>query len=340
MNNLVPSPTRRAPGMACFLWEFGKFAAIQGVILTLCLYIFFNYPRGNDPSAWGVEKRERLAAAPSPRLVMVGDSNVVLGINSQPIDEAFPAYHPVNAGLYAFLGHRMMLREIEDLIQPGDTVVVSWGYAHFAANEIQGLYYHYAVQRPESIRHFSWEETHWFMDHGMMLFKEAVRRTKKVLLRSKREPFGPPYGRDNLNEYGDGIGHYGMESPPGTNFVIKDFHASPNGYTGKVIDLLNDFNARMEARGARVLFAYPPIAEESYTHNQADIDLLDETLRERLDFPVINKPDGMLFPQEQFFDSSYHLKEPGVYDRTNRLIESLRPYLDQPAGDNGASPQL
>lgn len=313
-----------------FLWEFGKFSTIQTVILVGVLHIFFNFPRGNDPSAWGVEKRERMMNAERPRLVFMGDSNVVLGLNSGPIAEAYPEYHPVNAGLYAFLGHRMILEEIADLVEKDDVVVLSWTYAHFSKNEIQNLYYHYAVQRPESIKHFSWEETRWFIDGGMYLLKEATRRAKKVILLHERAPFGPPYGRDNLNEYGDGIGHYGMESPPGARTVIKDFTCTPDGYTGYVIDLMNDFNARMQAKGARVLFAYPPLSEESYQRNQENIQLLDKTLRERLDFPIINHPDDIYIAPDMFYDTSYHFKEPAVFQRTDQMIIDLQPYLATP----------
>lgn len=324
MNNAaVPASSLRH-----FIWEFGKFAIIQLAILTLCIYCFFSFPRGNDPSAWGVVKREILKRMPGPRLVLMGDSNIVLGLNSKPIDEAFPEYHPVNAGLYAFLGNNIIIEEMADLVQPGDVVVLSWTYEQFSQNEIQYLFYHYAVQRPQSFKHFGWEETLWFLDGGMYLLKEATRRTRKILLFHEREPFESVYGPDSLNEYGDGIGHYGEESPKGTTTRIKDLDFDPDGYGGKVIERLNDFNARMEARGARVLFSHPPISKESYEKNQQALDLLDETLRQRLDFPVINRPNDQFFEPEEFYDTAYHLKEPAVYERTDKLIHDLRPYLE------------
>ncbi|MGE9297242.1 MAG: hypothetical protein ACQKBV_13245 [Puniceicoccales bacterium] len=322
-----------------FLVTFGLFGFFQAVILITCVVIFFSYPRGNDPSAWGVEKRMRLTITPGPRLVLMGDSSLVLGLNSTALEEAFPAYNPVNAGLYAFLGQRVMLNEVEDLVRPGDVVVISWAYAHFARNEIANLYYHYAVQRPESILHFRSEEIAWFLDSCSYMIKEAMKRSKKVLMGSERAAFGPPYGRDSLNRYGDGVGHYGMESPPGMTPDIKPLTITPNGYTGGIIDYLNDVNAKLEARGAKVLFAYPPITETSYEDNREALDLLDQTLRTRLDFPVINRPDEMFFPRDQFYDTAYHLKEPSVYDRSDRLVESLRPYLtDQPEKSGEAQP--
>lgn len=314
-------------GLPHFLREFGKFAVIQLAILVVCIYCFFNFPRGNDPSAWGVVKRQILEKTPGPRLVLMGDSNIVLGINSEPIAKAFPKYHPVNAGLYAFLGNRIIIEEMADLVKPGDVVVLSWTYEQFAQNEIQYLYYHYAVQRPQSIKHFGWEETRWFMDGGMYLLKEATRRTRKILLLHTREPFESVYGPDSLNQYGDGIGHYGEPSPPGARTRIKDLNFDPDGYGGVVIDRLNDFNARMEARGAKVLFSHPPISKESYERNQQALDLLDKTLREKLDFPVINRPNGQFFEPEEFYDTAYHLKENAVFERTEKMIDDLRPYL-------------
>ncbi|GHB99155.1 hypothetical protein [Cerasicoccus arenae] len=325
--NAVNLPAPKPHDLRLFIKEFGKFAVIQFIVLGFCLYCFFSFPRDNDPSAWGLEKRQRMETTPGPRLVIMGDSNVVLGLNSGPIAAAFPEYHPVNAGLYAFLGHRIILEEIADMVQKDDVVVLTWAYSHFAKNEIQSLYYHYAVQRPESFKHFTWEETSWFLDSGMTLIKEAMKRTRKIVLRHERDPFGKPYGRDNLNEYGDGIGHYGMPSPPGTTTTIKQLVCTPDGYTGKVIDMLNDFNARMEAKGAHVLFAYPPISEASYEENKEALQLLDKTLRTELDFPVINQQNEKFYEPEEFFDTAYHLKKDAVFDRTDRLIENLRPYL-------------
>lgn len=315
------------PGMARFLKEFSKFALMQFAILVLCLYCFFSFPRGNDPSAWGVVKREILQETPGRRLVLMGDSNVVLGINSAPIAKAYPEYHPVNAGLYAFLGNRVIIEEMADLIRPGDVVVLSWTYEQFAQNEIQYLFYHYAVQRPQSFRHFRWEEMRWFLDGGMYLLKEATRRTRKILLLHERKPFESVYGPDSLNEYGDGVGHYGVPSPPGTTTQIKNLKFDPDGYGGRLIERLNDFNARMEARGAKVLFSHPPISKESYDDNRQALELLDKTLRERLDFPVINRPDDQFFEPDEFYDTAYHLKKPAVHERTQKLIQDLRPYL-------------
>lgn len=313
--------------MARFVREAAKFGIIQISILAFCLYCFFNFPKENDPSAWGSEKIARLEQAESPRLIIMGDSNVVLGLNSEPFAKAFPEYHPVNAGLYAFLGNGLLLSEIEDEIKPGDVVLLSWVYAHFAANEIQYLFYRYAVHRPEAFLNFSKEEIYWFLEGGLFMIREAARETWNVLF-EEREAFVSPYGPENLNKYGDGVGHYGLESPPGSRFEMKAFDAKPNGYTSKVIDRLNAFNRRVEAKGGKVFFAYAPLTQKSYDDNLAELDELDELLHQRLDFPVLNHPSEMIFEHADMFDSGGHLKEAAVFERSDELVEDLEPYLD------------
>ena len=51
-------------------------------------------------------------------------------------------------------------------------------------------------------------------------------------------------------------------------------------------------------------------------------DMLDEQLK----FPVLNRPEGLLLPDELFFDSTYHLTRKGARKRTEILVESLREY--------------
>ena len=55
-------------------------------------------------------KRALLAAESNkPRLILVGGSAAAFGVDSALLAKELPDYHPVNFGLYAALGTRVML---------------------------------------------------------------------------------------------------------------------------------------------------------------------------------------------------------------------------------------
>jgi hypothetical protein len=44
--------------------------------------------------------------------------------------------------------------------------------------------------------------------------------------------------------------------------------------------------------------------------------------------PIVNRPEQMIFPMEQFFDTEYHLRKTGGDRRSEILAEGLRPHLE------------
>ena len=70
-------------------------------------------------------KRAMLAAeSDKPRLIIVGGSAVAFGVDSALLAQELPDYQPINFGLYAALGTRVMLDLSIDELRPGDISIV------------------------------------------------------------------------------------------------------------------------------------------------------------------------------------------------------------------------
>ena len=70
-------------------------------------------------------KRALLAAESNkPRLILVGGSAAAFGVDSTLLAKELPDYHPVNFGLYAALGTRVMLDLSINELRAGDLVIV------------------------------------------------------------------------------------------------------------------------------------------------------------------------------------------------------------------------
>ena len=70
------------------------------------------------------EKYDRLHSIDEPKLVVVGGSSVVFGVDSELI-EKYTGMPVVNFGLYAALGTKLMLDLSRSAIGEGDVVVIS-----------------------------------------------------------------------------------------------------------------------------------------------------------------------------------------------------------------------
>ena len=70
-------------------------------------------------------KRALLTAeSDKPRLILVGGSAAAFGVDSALLARELPDYQPVNFGLYAALGTRVMLDLSIKELRPGDLVVI------------------------------------------------------------------------------------------------------------------------------------------------------------------------------------------------------------------------
>jgi hypothetical protein len=78
-----------------------------------------------------LDKHRLLAAAESPKLVLVGGSNVAFGVDSAAIRERL--YIPVvNMGVTINFGLGRILDDVSPFLNPGDTLLVIPEYQHFA----------------------------------------------------------------------------------------------------------------------------------------------------------------------------------------------------------------
>lgn len=313
--------------MKRFLKAVIAFSAFQLVLLVVVVGVFYGTPRADHPMGWGVDKQRLLQETPGPRLILAGDSGTAFGFLSPELEQALPPYHPINAGLWAFLGPHVILEEVAPEVRAGDVVVVSLAYEHFVSSKLHHLIVYYTVQRPEVFLHLDSPTALFLCDNAFFIFHEATVRSRKLLWRSKLDTYYPPYARDSINEYGDIVDHWDMERPAGSNYTNPPFRFKTGGRAARVVDELNDFARRCEARGARVFYQYPPLTPESYEGQRARFDAFDAYLRESLEFPVLNHPGDLLVPEEHLYDNLYHTMKPGAETRTQALIDDLRPYL-------------
>jgi hypothetical protein len=306
--------------------------------------------RDNSYVAAVLEKDRLIRTTPSPKIILVGGSNIAFGIDSKAIQDSL-GMSVVNMGLYAKLGLKYMLVQVRPYIKAGDVVIVIPEYDQFFGDYANGdntlstaLLYAPPDRIPDFIRSYS------IVDVVLRPRVESARRAFLEAAASavgRKDQFFPSdtntlYNRNSFNRYGDVVAHLGKKGAnPDSIFVkplppMKDFNPA-------TLDELNSIDIKADEARAHAYFMFPSYIDRSYAMNVAAID----SLRRKLSgsrMPIIGTAVDFVYPGRFMFDSRYHLNSVGRQVRTQKMIEQLRhrgvadgwyPRVTQTAGTSG-----
>jgi len=272
-----------------------------------------------------------LETTPSPRIIVIGGSNIAFGIDSELMEAAF-GVPVINDGLHGGLGVAP-LRELREHIKQGDIIIVSLEYTNFAGrdqmNGENGILSDWIEFSPNRIRYLEspWKEATSL--YAIMLQRKVNREINLGLVGSGMQEIRGIYTGNRFNTQGDFIGHLEDKSVkpkdiPSTSYAVYSL------YDGIFI-FLEDFNQYAKARGATVYF-------EAQSSRQANCDSTGiermkeffDTFREKTSIPVVTGMDQLCLPNKYFFDTPFHLNARGRQIRTERLIINLQKIINVP----------
>ena len=310
-----------------------KIAALALLILLTGLAIgqYDTGLRDDNYLAAVLEKDRLIRGTPSPKIILVGGSNLAFGVDSRMLQDSL-GVRVVNMGLYARLGLRYMLAQVRPYIQKGDVVIVVPEYDQFYGNFSNGdntlntaLLYAPNDRIGDFIRSYS------IID---VLLRPRVENARRSFLRlaaasvGREEQFFPPdtnpvYNRRSFNAQGDVVSHIGKKGMhPDSIFVSR--LPSFKEFNSETIDDLNEIADRVKEQGAHAYFMYPSYIDRSYAINEAAIDSLRFRLARDMRIPIAGNPRDFVYPKNLFFDTRYHLNAEGRVLRTRQMIRTLR----------------
>ncbi|HZI99155.1 MAG TPA: hypothetical protein VFD22_00745 [Gemmatimonadaceae bacterium] len=310
-----------------------KLIALAAAILLSGLLIGQYHTNVRDDSylAAVLEKDRLIRNTPSPKIILVGGSNLAFGIDSKAIEDSL-GLHVVNMGLYAKLGLKYMLAQVRPYIKPGDVVLVVPEYDQFYGDFANGdntlntaLLYAPADRIPDFIRSYS------IID---VVLRPRVENARRSFLRAfaaavgKEDMLFPQdtntvYNRHSFNQYGDAVSHLDKKGlNPDSIFVkplppLKDFNR-------RTLEDLNSIASKAKEEQAHAYFLFPSYIDRSYVINVAAIDSLKRKLAGGMDMPIVGTPKDFVMAGQYFFDTRYHLNREGRDLRTLKMIDVLR----------------
>lgn len=290
------------------------------------LYQFNPYAERNleiSYTASIIEKYKRLQSLPSPKIVLIAGSNFAYGINSEMIEKSLQK-PVVNMAMHYDYGTDFMLRQIQNELHAGDTVIMGFEYIIETEGDV-GEKIQMAKLFPKANEWFDYKDITQFIRENAIVRISNLRLTLDRL--SGSDAVNPTiadttsiFFRRAINEYGDLISHLNNPSlktiPPAIINNQISMHLA--------IADMNAFYEKMKKRGVKVYYSYPSYAQSSYEHDKGIITKLNTEFKREAQFPILGKLTDFVFADSLCQDMVYHLNAKGRDIRTQKLIDLLK----------------
>lgn len=285
----------------------------------------------NNYLAAVLEKDRLIRNTPSPKIILVGGSNLAFGVDSKLMQDSL-GVRVVNMGLYAKLGLRYMLAQVKPYIRRGDIVVVVPEYDQFYGQFSEGdntlntaLLYAPRDRIPDFVKSYSVVD---------VVLRPRVENARRSFLTGVADLFGmkdkyfppdtnPVYNRHSFNTYGDAISHLG-KTPENPDSIFVKPHPPPSDFSRKALAELNDIGDLSRERRAHSYFMFPSYLDRAYAINVESIARLRGKLEREMRLPILGTAQEFVYPGKWFFDTRYHLNELGRDVRTMQMVQLLR----------------
>jgi len=285
----------------------------------------------NNYLAAVLEKDRLIRTTASPKIILVGGSNLAFGIDSRIMEDSLHV-NVVNMSLYAKLGLRYMLAQVKPYIRRGDVVVIVPEYDQFYGSFSEGdntlntaLLYAPPDRIPDFIKSYSVVD---------VVLRPRVENARRSFLEGTADLFGvknkyfppdtnPVYNRHSFNQYGDVVSHLGKKSMNPDSIFVNSLPPAKD-FNRKTVGELNDIADAARERGAHAYFLFPSYIDRSYVINVDAIEWLRQKLSREMRMPILGSAQDFVFPKNWFFDTRYHLNELGRGPRTVKMIEILK----------------
>jgi len=315
-----------------------------GLALSFGAYfglLFWQLGAPTPMSFWSYDlntrKHARAAAITEPKLLIVGGSGALFGINARLLEREL-GVPSVNLGTHAVLATAYILNLARKSARPGDTVLLVFEYELFANGDSNMNDW----ADPQFIDFLMARDPAYFRAMPMATqFNLAMRLSLERLKRGIKEKIHPtgmtvsteysPYDAKNVDEYGDMTGHsrgripaYAPRELETSGLLADGLPEAPSG----MIEI-RDFVIWATTNKVRVLASFPNLcAKPAYDTAKAEQTAAKITaFYTSCGVPVLGSYRDALLPRGDFFDTCYHLTEEAARERTRRFVPLLKPYF-------------
>lgn len=294
----------------------GKILLLIIPVACVSLLLFCVLPKNPYSYFHGFAFKEGLLKTTrSPKVVLVGGSNLAFGINSHTLSREL-GMNVVNPALHAGLGLGYILNSVEPFIEAGDIVVLGFEYELYSAT---------ASIDNTTLCELLFEEPRAFKYLGCEHIPIVVAGVGRVL-QQRLLRYGLPfltndiYNATAFDDYGDVSSHLGKPSRrPFLGSFGEKMHLSR-----AVLRRLGRFIQRAEQKGARVFLFPPACLDRAYSESEKVVDGIYDEVRAKFPAHTLSSPGECAYSGDYLFDSIYHLNSKGRVLRSEIIVQYLR----------------
>lgn len=287
----------------------------------MAVVLFWGYHNGRhvariDYHAATGAKQERLVSLPSPKVVVIGGSNMTFGIDSELLERAL-CRPVVNMSIHAGLGVEFMVNEVKSHLGPGDVIIAGFELSSYNTSITDNEVHVMTVDLvPKAIDLLPWYR------RPRVLLALAIMRCQTAWKYATGEWDGvvedKVYRAKGFNEQGDMVAHLHLPQR-GAARQQRVVHQVPFFGTD-MLPLVRELADSADVHGARLLITWPAIAASS---RRPDIEKVIGERMSSAGFPLLGDPASFVFPDTAFHDTHYHPRAYARQLRTRRLIADL-----------------
>ena len=291
-----------------FLKKISTFSLSFIIFFSSIIYFFENndtlkkYKRSLYVNSYNIILK-KIKKYDKRKIIFIGGSNLAFGLDSKKVEQHL-GIKAFNFGVHVGLGLKKPIDDISKHLNENDILIFSPEYENF------NMYRHSSIK---NIANFI---TGFNICNivDINIFPDYIFFLKTSILNVLRSKQGSKYSLDWVNDNGDIIGHHGKKNT-----------YSPKTYEKVHITLeeLNNTKIYIDKNiGDIQYFILPPVTNKDiFTFEE--MEQLNEklTLVFKDQFPILI--DQMIFDDDCFYDTGYHLNYDCKQDRTDHVIELL-----------------
>ncbi|WP_461429933.1 hypothetical protein, partial [Ketobacter sp.] len=272
-------------------------------------------------------KKDILTETPSPRIIFVGGSGVLMGVGADIINELV-GVPTVNFGIWAGFDLVYQMHNIKEFLRDGDVVVFSFEYTN----------YDYPTRMSEGTRQYVMQrDESYFLEQPVMeqlnqIFTLGPEGFYKILAAAlvPNVEVERAYPIEKINEFGDQTVNRVDKPDALKQRIIKN--RGPDNFSHKVDNmdrgltaLADQIEVLRDKKEVKFLATYPnTIYFKEYEDGHLNqFEDKFEDFFEKKDIPVLGAARDFMYPKKYFYDTAYHLNNLGVEKRSKALAELL-----------------
>ncbi len=270
-----------------------------------------------------IDKSNRLKSLPSPKIVLVGGSNICYGINAKLLQDSLQI-PVVDMSINAGIGMSFYYQQIKPFLKSGDIVIGIPEYAAYSHTNIYGEAFLYDLCTIEAENYKYLVAMQWL--RFPMFMGETIKSNMSSL--SLKKESNHIHGRQLYDTFGSYFGHRN-QTFDSTKFISSQKTENYKNKSNQIIQpsfikLVSDFNTFCRQKQVTYLHSVPVYAKIYY-----DSSYMSGIFKKLNGVNIINKPERYLYEMNEMFDTPNHILFSFKQDRTIKLLFDIRQALQK-----------